>query len=126
MRIRRLERSSMQKILVAFVLGLSLVFSLGAGCTNKSDSISPVETNSVVIENSTFNPETITISRGSVVSWENKDSLAHQINSDGDLSDFASGLIDQNGKFSFTFDKAGTFKYHCSIHPEMKGNVIVK
>lgn len=117
-----------KKIFVAFFLGLSLVFAIGASCYNKSNtgSTTPVATNSVTIQNFAFNPNTITISRGSVVTWENKDSTAHQIVSDGDLSDLASGIIDNNGKFSFTFDKAGSFKYHCNIHPDMKGEVIVK
>jgi plastocyanin len=39
---------------------------------------------------------------------------------------FASGALDTDGSFSYTFDKPGTYPYFCAIHPHMTGTVIVK
>ena len=39
---------------------------------------------------------------------------------------FKSAALDTNDKFSFTFDKPGTYKYFCSIHPHMVGTIVVK
>jgi plastocyanin len=36
-----------------------------------------------------------------------------------------SSPLAQNQTYSFAYDKTGTFSYHCSIHPSMKGTVIV-
>jgi plastocyanin len=54
---------------------------------------------------------------------ENKDDIPHTIVSlDGT---FRSTALDTDDKFSFTFDKAGTFEYFCSLHPHMKAKVVV-
>jgi plastocyanin len=39
---------------------------------------------------------------------------------------FKSGALDTDDSFSFTFDKPGTYRYFCSIHPHMTGTVVVK
>lgn len=83
-----------------------------------------VETNTVSIQNFAFSPATIKVKVGTKVTWTNKDSAAHTVT--GDSSDGpASGTLAQDATYSFTFTKAGTFNYACSIHPSMKGTVIV-
>ena len=76
-----------------------------------------------------FSPATITIKVGTTVTWTNNTSAPHTVTSD-DGTTFDSGLntpIGANGgTFSFTFTKAGTFTYHCQIHPFMKATVIVQ
>lgn len=117
----------MQKILLAVVLGISLIF-LGTIC-NKSSSptnTTPVSISSVKIKNFSFNPQSITVSRGTVVTWTNEDSADHQIESDGNLPDLLSGVLIAGNSYSFTFNQAGAWKYHCKIHPTMTGEVIVK
>jgi plastocyanin len=68
-----------------------------------------------------FDPSTITVPRGTTVIWTNRDSASHTVT--GDI--FGSGSIPQNGEYSHTFQDAGTFDYHCKIHPNMQGKVIV-
>lgn len=76
----------------------------------------------VKIENYAFDSATITVSVGTTVTWENYDSVPHTVTGDG----FDSGTL-QNGKtFSYTFTEPGTYAYKCSIHPSMKGTVIVE
>ena len=76
----------------------------------------------ITIQNFSFNPATLTIKQGVKVTWVNEDSATHKIKSDT----FNSSDLNQGDKFEFTFDKKGRFDYSCSIHPSMKGKVIVE
>ena len=92
--------------------------------SSSSDNSDAVATDKVTIQNFAFSPASITVKVGTKVTWTNKDSAAHTVT--GDSNDGpASGTLAQDASYSFTFTKAGTFKYDCSIHPDMKGTVIV-
>jgi len=71
-----------------------------------------------------FTPGAITLAVGDTVMWTNKSDAPHTVTSDngGPLS---SPTLQPNQTFSFTFTTPGTFAYHCSIHPYMKGSVTV-
>ncbi len=71
-----------------------------------------------------FSPQTLTIAIGTIVIWKNNTSAPHTVTSDG--SAFDSGTIAPGGTFSFKFTHAGTFAYHCSIHPHMTATITVK
>lgn len=79
---------------------------------------------SVVIDNLAFNPEIVTISVGDSVEWTNNDSFDHTVTSD--TGAFNSGDIVPGGTFSLEFTTAGTYEYHCEIHPSMTGTVVVQ
>lgn len=79
--------------------------------------------NEVLIQGMAFSPSTITVSTNSTVTWTNKDAIGHTVTSDSGL--FDSGTVATNGTFSHTFATAGTFTYHCKIHPTMTGSVVV-
>lgn len=73
-----------------------------------------------------FNPATITVKVGTTVTWTNTASIAHTTTSDsGDAVSWDSSAMNPNTTFKFTFTKAGTYTYHCAIHPEMMGKIIV-
>jgi plastocyanin len=78
----------------------------------------------VSIKNFAFAPATVTAKVGGDVSWTNGDSTAHTVTFD-DTSITSSGNIEGGGAFVGTFAKAGSFTYHCAIHPAMKGTVTV-
>jgi plastocyanin len=80
-------------------------------------------THTVTIQNFSFNPAMISVKPGDTVVWTNKDPMGHTIT--GDNGGPASPTIGTNGTYSFTFNDVGTFAYHCSIHPSMKGVVVV-
>ena len=63
-------------------------------------------------------------SASSSVTWKNLDGEPHTVTSVDGL--FRSGALDQNDSYTFKFDKPGTYKYLCSIHPRMKAAIIVK
>ncbi len=91
---------------------------------SSGSSTAPEATNSVEISNMAFGPASITVKKGATVTWTNKDSIAHTVT--GDSQDGPASKSLANGDtYSFTFNSAGTFKYHCSIHSSMTGTVTV-
>lgn len=72
---------------------------------------------------STFGTAPLDITATTEVDWENRDSIAHSVVSDTNL--FNSGPIQPGNDFSYTFDVAGTFTYHCGIHPKETGAINV-
>ena len=71
-----------------------------------------------------YQPMSTTIKVGTTVTWTNKDEEPHTVRSDSKL--FASGALDTNESYSFRFDKPGTYRFVCSIHPRMTGTVVVQ
>jgi plastocyanin len=78
----------------------------------------------VSIEDYAYQPDPVTIAPGTTVIWTNRDEVQHTVVSDHKL--FSSPELEANQHYEFTFKKVGNFAYHCSLHPEMKGEVIVK
>jgi plastocyanin len=85
-----------------------------------------MEKSAVVIDNFSFGPNALTVTAGTTVTWTNKDDEPHTVVSDADKPLFKSGALDTDDSFSFTFDKPGTYKYFCSIHPRMQGTITVQ
>jgi len=79
-------------------------------------------TAAVSIANFSFQPPSLTIKTGTTVIWTSDDSAPHQIKS----STFNSVALSKGQSFSFTFANPGTYNYSCSIHPSMKGQIIVQ
>jgi plastocyanin len=84
---------------------------------------SSTATAEVTIDNFSFRPQTLTVAVGTTVNWTNRDDIPHTVVSDNGV--FKSKARDTDEKFSYTFDQAGTYPYHCSIHPKMTGQVVV-
>jgi plastocyanin len=77
----------------------------------------------VKIDNFSFEPQTITIPVGATVTWTNRDDIPHTVVSTDGV--FKPKVRDTDEKFSYTFTKAGTYPYFCSVHPKMTGKVVV-
>ena len=121
----------MKKIVVlSLVLVTSLVLSgcsLSSGTQNNSINPTPAQeatigSNVINIQNFAFNPGTLTVKKGSTVTWTNNDSATHQIKSDS----FNSTGLANGQSFSFIFINTGSFDYSCAIHPSMTGKIIVE
>ena len=78
---------------------------------------------SVSIKNMAFNPASLSVTTGSTVTWANNDTTIHTVTADD--GSFNSGNIAIGASYSRVFSTAGTFSYHCTIHPEMTGKVVV-
>lgn len=80
------------------------------------------KTYNITIENFSFNPAETNIKNGDTVIWTNQDSMAHRISGEG----FNSDVLSKGQSFSFAPSTTGTINYICSIHPSMKGKIIVQ
>jgi plastocyanin len=83
------------------------------------------KTLSVNIQNFAFSPNSLTINKGDSVVWTNMDSSSHTVTSDSG-SELKSGTLSNGQTYTHTFNTAGTFTYHCSIHPMMTAEIIVQ
>ena len=89
--------------------------------TPKPPAAAPAQ---VKIDNFSFGPQTLTVPVGTTVTWTNRDDIPHTIVSTDGV--FKSKVRDTDETFSFTFTKAGTYTYFCSVHPKMTGKIIVQ
>ena len=104
--------------------GLLLLATTMTVASAASPRAQGAEKAAVNIDNFAFGPDTLTISRGTTVTWTNRDDIPHSIVETNDL--FRSRALDTGGSYSFTFMQSGTYSYICSLHPHMKGKIIVK
>ena len=110
------------------VLTATLLFGAGTITTGTKNVLACAqqkpETTEVKIDNFSFGPATLTVPVGTSVTWTNRDDIPHTVVSTDGV--FKSKVLDTDEKFSFTFSKAGTYPYFCSIHPKMTGKVVVQ
>ena len=80
----------------------------------------------ITIQGFAFSPQQITVKTGTTVTWTDMDSVAHTVTSLSGPASFNSGpLTASGGTFKFTFAQAGTYQYHCMIHPVMTATIVV-
>jgi plastocyanin len=84
----------------------------------------PASNAEVKIDNFSFGPQTVTVPVGATVTWTNHDDIPHTVVSTDGV--FKSKVRDTDETFSYTFTKAGTYPYYCTIHPKMTGKVVVQ
>jgi plastocyanin len=106
---------------VIVALGLLLAESPNAAANAPQPTATEVK-----IDNFSYGPATVTVAAGTTVTWTNHDDIPHTVVSADDPKAFKSKVMDTDEKFSYTFTKAGTFTYFCSIHPKMTGTIVVK
>ena len=95
--------------------------------TTTTESLATTSTtvvNEIAIVNLTFEPASLTVNAGDTVTWVNEDTVAHDVVADD--GSFDSGSLAPGASFPHTFTTAGTVPYHCSIHPQMTGAVVVQ
>jgi plastocyanin len=111
----------LKRIVMAALVGLAVLiaFSGGAAAGEK------VPGKEITIDNFSFGPQSLSVPAGTEVTWVNHDDIPHTVVSE-DLTTFRSRALDTDEKFSFTFSKAGTYTYFCSIHPKMTAKVVVQ
>jgi plastocyanin len=98
-----------------------LLFTVSPLITANAQQQAAIE---VKIDNFSFGPQAQTVAVGTTVTWTNRDDIPHTVVSMDGV--FKSKVLDTDEKFSYTFAKAGTFDYFCSIHPKMTGKIVVQ
>ena len=111
-----------KSVCVAGLAAVAVLFlTIVVGANGQQAQAAAVE---VKIDNFSFGPQAQTVPVGTTVTWTNRDDIPHTVVSTDGV--FKSKTLDTDEKFSFTFAKAGTFAYFCSIHPKMTGKVVVQ
>ncbi len=89
-----------------------------------TNTVSPNRTQSVTMTGMEFSPKVLAIAVGDTVVWTNKDTVNHTSVSDNALI-WDSGNLKPGSSYKRVFSAPGTYTYHCAIHPNMTGTVIV-
>jgi len=109
-----------------FIILVISVVAAGCGGTSATTTsgASGAGGGQVAMKSFAFDPASVTVKVGESVTWTNNDSATHTVVADN--GEFKSSDIAKGATFTFKFDKAGTYAYHCGIHPSMTGTVMVK
>ncbi|MFC2024182.1 cupredoxin domain-containing protein [Chloroflexota bacterium] len=131
--------------LLSIILSLALVFTvvLAASCqsqapapvpptggdtplaptTGEPEPATPLQIE-VIIQGSTFIPDTQNIPAGALVLWYNDDSVDHTVTARD--NSFDSGNLSPGDTFRYTFEQSGELEYYCKIHPSMVGKITIE
>ena len=109
----------MKKLMICLTASAWVFWAATAGA---GGSPRPEET--VKIDNFSFIPDTLTVKAGTTVTWINKDDVPHTVVSTA--KKFSSKALDTDDRYDHTFTDPGTYEYYCSVHPHMKGKIIVQ
>jgi plastocyanin len=117
---------------------LAVLAASACGSSKKSSPPAPAVVDmrnqkhvAISAQNNQFTPLDVEVSPGTIVTWTNHDSVAHNVQKSADAVDFGAPFGVQAGDFgagrtySFTFTKVGEFHYTCTIHTLMNGTVRV-
>lgn len=105
----------------ALALGAALALTATAA---SAASLARPKSRTVVIESMQFSPQQIEVKLGETVVWINKDYFPHTATAED--HSFDSGEIAPNRSWRFKPRKKGVFPYVCTLHPTMKGRLVVK
>jgi plastocyanin len=111
--------------LASVALPVAIAMLLLTAASSVTANAEPSEAGAAVkIDNFVFGPQTLTVPVGTTVVWTNSDDIPHtSVSTEGV---FKSKVLDTDEKFSYTFTKAGTYPYYCTIHPKMTGKIVVQ
>jgi plastocyanin len=121
-------------MIIIGIISIVLFSSISFLKNNDSFAAATVEVkipNGASEENSDhFDPATVTVGKGTTVEWINDDSTLHTVTSGSPESgnsgtQFDSSYLAADKTYKHTFNKQGTFKYYCTLHPSMTGKVVV-
>jgi plastocyanin len=120
--------------IIPMLAAIAAAATLLAGCGGSSPSTSTnasakpasgASRNAVTIRSFKFAPANLTVKSGAKVAVTNDDSAAHTATAD-DGNSFDTGTLDQGSSQTISVAKPGSYAYHCSIHPFMKGTIVVR
>ncbi|HEY2005766.1 MAG TPA: plastocyanin/azurin family copper-binding protein [Solirubrobacteraceae bacterium] len=112
--LKRPLRDRRLRLLIALTVVLAAV-----------SSVALASTKTALIKDNFFTPKTLTINKGSKVTWQWKGSLFHNVTVKSGPVRFHS-RNQYRGSYSHTFLRRGTYRLYCSLHPYMKMTVVVR
>jgi plastocyanin len=118
----RSNRRGRWVLATATALVALMLAALMGGSASAGETASASKTKTVEIVSFAFKPPTLTIGKGSSVTFSNTSSVTHTATRKGD---FNTGPIKPGKSATVRFARKGTFAYHCKIHPSMRGKIVV-
>jgi len=115
----RIFYSGLLAVLISSIVFISCSKSNGYGSGNNPAPAAAT----VSIRNMAFSPNSLSVKAGATVTWTNSDTTIHTVTADD--GSFNSGNIAVGATYSKVFSSAGAFSYHCALHPEMTGKIVV-
>src|SRR3989449_3576078 len=117
---------------IGFIVGAAFIGILAAGVESRLLANSGTGADIIIVERASspypagplFPPANLTVTVGKTVTWLHQTTVTHTVTSDGS-SLFDSGFMPTGATFQFTFTMPGTYPYYCTVHPFMKGTVVV-
>ena len=103
-------------------LFILLIVILISGCYSQQTSNIEVKPNEIIIDNFAFTPQELIINSWTTIIWKNNHNVVHTIVSQ---NLFESKTLKKWDEFTFTFNSPGEYNYYCSIHPSMRGRIII-
>lgn len=80
----------------------------------------------VEVKNMAYTPATLTVAVGETVTWNFDDrGVTHDVVGVDDARSVLRSPLMQTGSFTHTFTEPGTYEYTCSLHPDMRGTIVV-
>jgi len=114
---------------------LFAVLNILNSCSKSTDNTTPDSSpdtkgspgvTEVSIQDMLFSPASISVTAGTTIKWTNKDGVPHTVTSNaGSAEIFNSGSLTNGATFTWKFNTAGTFNYHCALHAGMNATVVV-
>jgi plastocyanin len=126
MKTKNKIKSVISTFVLCIIAGIAF-YSCGKSSGSSNTNSTPTTASTVVIKNFAFSPASLTVKKGTKVTWMNNDAATHTVTATDNGNTFSSGSIAPGcGTFSFTFNTAGDFNYQCTIHPQMVASVHVQ
>jgi plastocyanin len=111
-----------KNLLIVSVL-FSVIFIIVSCYKSNSSMTNAPTTSKVTISSSGYSPASLSVARGSTVTWTNNDNMVHSVTTaDGSIN---SGDIAAGTSYSKTFSSAGTFNYYDVHNKNMMGVLVV-
>ncbi|MGW4631713.1 cupredoxin domain-containing protein [Nocardia sp. NPDC004415] len=135
------HRAASVRVLTGAVVAATL---FTAGCSGSDDSAAkptrtprPVNTTTttthsgptaltVDVSGMKYSPADATIKVGETVTWKFSDKAPHNVQGIGDKAMGINSPIIDKGEWSYTFTQPGTYRYLCTLHPDMRGTITVE
>ena len=121
-----MKKINLSLLLLAFIAIIAVILYGARKTPGSGVSQTKISENTVLISNYEYSPKKITVKKGTTISWINKDIAKHTVTVDTDITNGPnSDFFGQGKSYKFTFNKVGTYPYHCEPHPYMKAIVEV-
>jgi plastocyanin len=106
-------------VCAAALFSTMLSMNASSGIAAQSPVVHPI-----LVEGTSFTPQTLTVSPGDTIVWTNRDPFPHTVTARN--GQFDSGVVEEGHSWKYTAKSKGEFPYFCTLHQTMKGVLIVK